>query len=244
MTLQESRVANIKQHRYLLDFLIYGNKKEKVAFLKDYQILMMDQQFKSLQKHKSFIRKVARGKATSTILARNHKILSDIIKIILNHYEICTKISSGSYRRVGQKKQKDLPLKQVMVNTLPQKVVTSQQVKVTPQQGLGKIHVKNPVEKKLKEMILSLSPKRRMKALTILKLIKKSKDFSWAENGEFIYKGKSILLSDIKTLIIHTLQNTNDKPKGMAKFYKALSTLDLPKNIIVNKTGRSLIKKF
>ena len=56
-------------------------------------------------------------------------------------------------------KQKDLPLKQVMVNTLPQKVATSQQVKVTPQQGLGKIHVKNPVEKKLKEMILSLSPK-------------------------------------------------------------------------------------
>ena len=141
-------------------------------------------------------------------------------------------------------KQKDLPLKQVMVNTLPQKVAISQQVKVTPQQGLGRIHVKNPVEEKLKEMILSLSPKRRMKALTILKLIKKSKDFSWAENGEFIYKGKSILLSDIKNLIIHTLQNTNDKPKGMSKFYKALSTLDLPKNIIVNKTGRSLIKKF
>ena len=117
-------MANIKRHRYLLDFLIYGNKKEKVAFLKiinkmqhkmlskmfcdilDGKILMTDQQFKSLQKHKSFIRKVARGKATSTILARNHKILADIIKIILNHYEICTKISSGSYRRVGQSKTK------------------------------------------------------------------------------------------------------------------------------------------
>ena len=62
----------------------------------DGKILMTDQQFKGLQKHKSLIQKVARGKATRSVLARNHIILSDIIQIILNHYEICTKISSGS----------------------------------------------------------------------------------------------------------------------------------------------------
>ena len=58
-------------------------------------------------------------------------------------------------------KQKDLPLKQVTVNTIPQKVATFQQ------QGLGKIPVKNLVEKKLKDMILCLTPKRRTKALNI-----------------------------------------------------------------------------
>ena len=93
-------MANIKQYRYLLDFLACGHKKETVAFLGiinkmqhkmlskmfcnilDGKILMTDQQFKSLQKHKSFIQKVARGKATSSVLARNHIILSDIIQII------------------------------------------------------------------------------------------------------------------------------------------------------------------
>ena len=71
-------------------------------------------------------------------------------------------------------------------NTIPQKVVTSQQAKATPQQGSGKIPVKNLAEKKLKDMILCLPQKRRTRALTILKLIKNSKDFSWTDNGEFI----------------------------------------------------------
>ena len=151
-------MANIKQHRYLLDFLIYGNIKEKVAFLKDYQILMMDQQFKSLQKHKSFIRKVARGKATSTILARNHKILSDIIKIILNHYEICTKISSGSYRRVGQKTKRSSP------ETSDGEYSSSESSDISTSESNTSTRIREnscekPVEKKLKEMILSLSPK-------------------------------------------------------------------------------------
>ena len=145
---------------------------------------------------------------------------------------------------MGQSKKKDLSLKQVTVNTIPQKVVTSQQVKATPEQGIVKIPVKNLAEKKLKDIILCLTQKRRTKTLTILKLIKNSKYFSWSDNGEFIYKGKSILLSDIKTLINHTLWNIDEKPKGMEKFYKALSVLDLPKNIIINKRGRSLIKKF
>ena len=77
-----------------------------------------------------------------------------------------------------------------------------------------------------------------------MKLIKNSKDFNWADRGEFIYKGKIITHSSIKTLITHALWNTKGKPKGMKQFYQALAMLKVPKNIVVTEIGKSIIRKF
>ena len=92
--------------------------------------------------------------------------------------------------------------------------------------------------KRLKMIIHSLIPKRKKRALTMIKLIKNSKDFNLTDGGEFIYKGKIITHSSIKTLIIHALWNTKDKPKGMKQFYQALAMLKVPKNIVVNEIGK------
>ena len=83
-------------------------------------------------------------------------------------------------------------VKQVTVNIpQPQKVATSTQKVVTspqviPQQGSGKVSVKN-LKKRLKMIIHSLTPKRKKRALTMMKLIKNCKDFNWTDGGEFIY---------------------------------------------------------
>ena len=63
-------------------------------------------------------------------------------------------------------------------------------------------------------------------------------------DGEFEYKGKVTGNADIKKLIIHTLWNNNKTDiKGLKIFYQALSSLNLPKHLITNKIGRSIMKQ-
>lgn len=145
-------------------------------------------------------------------------------------------------------KIKDKHMKEVKQVTVPlQKVVKSPVVKVqTPsfQKGTGKILKKNQVEKKLKWMIECLTPEKSNKAQTLLRYIEKDNNMTWNDDGEFEYKGKVIQNSDIKKLIIHTLWNNNKTDiKGLKIFYQALSSLNLPKHLITNKIGRSIMKE-
>ena len=93
-------------------------------------------------------------------------------------------------------------------------------------------------------MIEYLSPEKSNKAQTLLRYIGKDNNMTWNDDGEFEYKVKVIQNSDIKKLIIHTLWNNNNTDiKGLKIFYQALSSLNLPKHLITNKTGRSIMKK-
>ena len=66
---------------------------------------------------------------------------------------------------------------------------------------------------------------------------------TWNDDGQFGYKGKVIQNSDIEKLITHTLWNNNKTDlKGLKIFYQALSSLNLPKHLITNKIGRSIMK--
>ena len=127
------------------------------------------------------------------------------MNIALKHHAACSKVSTSKNRRLVKKKDNNMKeVKQVTVNIpQPLKVVTSPQV--IPQQGSGKVSVKNLKEKRLKMIIHSLTPKRKKRVLTIMKLIKNNKDFNWTDGGEFIYKSKIITHSNIKTLITHAL---------------------------------------
>ena len=75
--------------------------------------------------------------------------------------------------------------------------------------------------------------------------MKDNKDISWAIDGNLKYKGKVIQDSSIVKLLHHTMQRDNKfKPKGIKSFYKSLSSLNIPKNVILNKFGRSIMKKI
>ena len=209
-------------------------------------------QYNKLSSHKLFIRKLARSRVSKTFISRKSKVIYTLVNIALKHHAACSKVGTSKNGRLVKKKKDNnmKEVKQVTVNipqsqkvaTSPQKVATSTQV--IPQQGSGKVSVKNLKEKRLKMIIHCLTPKRKKRALTMMKLIKNSKDFNWTDGGEFIYKGKIITHSNIKTLITYALWNTEDKPKGMKQFYQALAMLKVPKNIVVNEIGKSIIRKF
>ena len=63
-----------------------------------------------------------------------------------------------------------------------------------------------------------------------------NKDISWTVDGNIKYKGKVIQHSSIVKLLCHTIwKDIKIKPKGMNFFYKALSSLNIPKNVILNE---------
>ena len=75
--------------------------------------------------------------------------------------------------------------------------------------------------------------------------MKDNRDISWTVDGNLKYKGKVIQHSSIVKLLHHTIwKDTKIKPKGIKIFYKALSSLNIPKNVILNKLGRSIMKKI
>ena len=93
-------------------------------------------------------------------------------------------------------------------------------------------------------MIEHLSPEKSNKAQTLLRYIGKDNNMIWNDGGECEYKGKVIWNSDIEKLITHSLWNDNKTDiKGLKIFYQALSSLNLPKHLITNKIGRSIMKK-
>ena len=107
-----------------------------------------------------------------------------------------------------------------------------------------KIHKGKGLDVNLNDMLQNVPEKYRSKAENILSHIVKSKFVSWNKNNELVYKGRTISKSNIIKLLIHVLKKkTKDKPKGMKQFYKALSKLHMPNFLLVNKIGKSIIKK-
>ena len=112
----------IKNQTSFINFLLFSHEKQNRAMLK----LMDNNQYKVLQKiaqnilnetfpltvsqyialspHKTFIRKLAKGKASRNHIAQNYKVVHHIIKIGLNHHATCKQTGSCSARRVGKSK--------------------------------------------------------------------------------------------------------------------------------------------
>ena len=86
--------------------------------------------------------------------------------------------------------------------------------------------------------------KHLSRAESLLRYIEKSKDISWNSKGELQYKNQVIPLSNIKILIDHAIRNISTKPEGIKLFYQALSSSNVPKLLVANKLGRSLMKKY
>ena len=146
-------------------------------------------------------------------------------------------------------KSKDVQVKQVSVNAPLQKVVKSQLVKtqtLTSQKGSGKIQLKKKtIEENLTLFINCFPLSKSDRILTILRYMKDNKDINWTVDGNLKYKGKVIQHSSIVKLLHHTIwKDIKIKPEGIIFFYKALSSLNIPKNVILNELGRSIMKKL
>ena len=76
-----------------------------------------------------------------------------------------------------------------------------------------------------------------------MRYIKRNEDIVKSKNGEFQYKNKVIPNSSIKKLIFHATSDDQTKPHGMKLFYQALSYANVPTFLIVNKIGKSIMKK-
>lgn len=72
--------------------------------------------------------------------------------------------------------------------------------------------------------------------------MKRSDDIKWNKKGEFQYKDKTVSKSNIMSLIKHAISKSKSKPKGIKMFYQALSDLNVPKFIVINKLGRVIMK--
>ena len=75
--------------------------------------------------------------------------------------------------------------------------------------------------------------------------MKDNKDISWTVDGNLKYSGKVIYHSSIVKLLCHTIwKDIKIKPKGIKKIYEALSSLNIPKNVILNELARSIMKNL
>ena len=72
--------------------------------------------------------------------------------------------------------------------------------------------------KKKSQIFLYHPVKKRRKGTSLLRHLENTKNISWNERGEIIYKGKNIPKSDILTLINHAIHNSKSEPVGMKIF--------------------------
>lgn len=121
---------------YFLKFLAYGkDKKQKYYIIKhinkfQYNLLrkiavniltgeipLNKTQLQQLKKFKLVIRQLSEGKLKLCKLTNNFSIIVYMVKISLQYYEACSKISTSSNRRVGESKSKRYEFKRSTSST-------------------------------------------------------------------------------------------------------------------------------
>ena len=155
-----------------------------------------------------------------------------------------------------KRKDPKIQVKEVTVSQAAQKVVNFNPQKKKNlqmnQKGKGKIVQKKEKKKKKEEeeeekekIILAnyKNLKQESRAMSLMRYIKRNEDIVKSKNGKFQYKNKVIPNSSIKKLIFHATSDDQTKPHGMKLFYQALSYANVPTFLIVNKIGKSIMKK-
>ena len=135
-------------------------------------------QLNHLKSSKILIRKLAEGRVASSDLVRHCMSISYIVKIALEHYEKCSKTSTGSNRKMETNRRQE-SYERSTVETAPlmnpqvhRKVIS--QLKVNNQEGSGRIEKLNPTQ-----MFLYLSPKKRSKGSLLLHYLENSENIQW-----------------------------------------------------------------
>ena len=196
------------------------------------------------EKQKLFLRKLSQGKIKITDLCREYIVVSYIVKLAIQQYETCPKISSRSSRKMGKNRRQYSCERSVSEISSTEEYFTSEeeeirQVKrVKNQQGLGKtLHLKQTL------MFHFLTPEKRKKAMKLFEYLIRYKFFTLNSYGEIIQNGKNIHDSNILELIAHAVQNDSSTPIGMKYFYKMLKKKNIPEKYISNKMGRKIMNK-
>ena len=148
-------------------------------------------------------------------------------------------------------KDPKLQVKEMTVSQATQKVVNFNPQKKNlqmNQKGEGKIVQKKQNKKKKKEeeeKIILTNYKKLIKKVErcLMRYIKRNEDIVKSKNGEFQYKNNLIPNTNIKKLIFHVTSDDQTNPHGMKLFYQALSYANVPTFLIVNKIGKSIMKK-
>lgn len=96
--------TNRKQNTSILKFIDkkqYNEIKKIAGKILNEVIPLNAQQYKTLYKHKTFIRNLGRGKVSKAQLVKNYSVVSKLIQITLEH-ELHAKTSSSATGRVGK----------------------------------------------------------------------------------------------------------------------------------------------
>ena len=87
----------------------YKLLKQIACFILDETITLSTYEFTSLKQFKNIIRKLGTGKRISgNILSKYLKLIKVLAEITINKYEICTKGSSNTCRRMGKNKKQNI----------------------------------------------------------------------------------------------------------------------------------------
>ena len=125
-----------QRENYFLQFLAYGkDKKQKYYIIKhinkfQYNLLrkiavniltgeipLNKTKLQQLKKFKLVIRQLSEGKLKLCKLTNNYSIIVYMVKISLQYYEVCSKISTSSNRRVGKSESKRYEFKRSTSST-------------------------------------------------------------------------------------------------------------------------------
>ena len=118
-------------------------------------------------------------------------------------------------------------------------------MKKKPQKIKKKKQTKKKTSKSLKSFIPKIKEENKeyVKLLTLF-INENKKNIKWNSKGEFYYKNRKVLNSNIGKLIKHAINDIKSQPVGMTKFYKMLAILGIPEYLILNKKGRAIIDNY
>ena len=142
-------------------------------------------------------------------------------------------------------KDPKIQVKEVTMSQAAQKVVNFNPQKKNNLQMNQIVQKKKKKKEEEEKIILTTykNLKQESRAMSLMRYIKRNEDIVKSKNGEFQYKNKIIPNSSIKKLIFHATSDYQAKPHGMKLFYQALSYANVPTFLIVNKIGKSIMKK-
>ena len=163
-------------------------------------IHLKNKEFHILKNKKLFLRKLSQGKIKITDLPREHTVVCYIVKLALQHNEICPKISSCPCRKMGKNRRQYSCERSVSEISFSDECFSSSSSEEEEDSYFSDEESEKPgrfgdrcVPERNSDVSF-LIPEKRVKALKLFEFLLKNKIFELNEDGEIIQKEKLFMV--------------------------------------------------
>ena len=169
-------------------------------------IHLKNNQFRILKNKKLFLRKLSQGKIKITDLCREYIVVSYIVKLAIQQYETCPKISSRSARKMGKNRRQYSCERSVSEISSTEEYFTSEESNLSGEESEKSAGFGENSASETNSDVSFPNSEKRTKAMKLFEYLIRYKFFTLNSHGEIIQNGKNIHDSNILELIAHAVQ--------------------------------------